>query len=241
MGTQLVITDIIPFNSAHRNIAIRLSGGPDSAIIYYALCDFYKNDPTANIYPMTVASPLRPHSIRKAKDVIDIVSRLTGRSPTHHYAVFHAAHHIDNDPDVNSIEYSKSQEDLESYVFSTNKIDARYAGLSVNCPADEMRKMVDQFVDNKDECIISLSVRDETRDVPVEDLVTECYDTTMYLPFSHSDKRTVYQLYKHYNVLDALYPFTWSCENNMQCKSEDPEHCGTCYFCLERIYAFGKL
>ena len=45
------ITPIIPLNAAHRNAAIRLSGGPDSAIIYYVLCDFYKNDTIKKLHP----------------------------------------------------------------------------------------------------------------------------------------------------------------------------------------------
>ena len=188
-----MITDIIHLDSAHRNIAIRLSGGPDSAIIYYAVCDFYKNDPTAKIFPMTAATPLRPHSIRKANDVIDIVAKLTGRLPTCHHTVFHTAHNSSNSPDFNSIEYSKSQEDLESSVFKTEHIDARYAGLSVNCPADEMVAMVEQF-DNNAACLMALAARDTSRDVPVADTVTQLYDVTMYLPFATYDKRTVYQL-----------------------------------------------
>lgn len=235
-----MLADIIPLNSNHRNIAIRLSGGPDSAIIYYALCNFYKDDSTANIYPMTVATPLRPHSIRKSKDVINIVARLTGRMPTHHYTVFHDAHNSDNTQANNSREYSKSQEDLESYVFKTANIDARYAGLSVNCPADDMLAMVNQL-DNKSACQLSLEYRDTSRDVPVADTVTGLYDITMYLPFAKHDKRVIFELYSHYNLLDTLYPYTWSCENDMQAQSDNPVHCGTCYFCLERIFAFGKL
>lgn len=235
-----MITDIIHLDSAHRNIAVRLSGGPDSAIIYYALCNFYKDDLTVNIFPMTVSTPLRPHSTQKAKDVIDIVAKLTGRLPTYHYAVFHNAHNRNNDPAINSIEYSKSQEELESTVFKTEHIDARYAGLSVNCPADEMAAMVEQL-DNKAACVKSIAARDISRDVPVADTVTKLYDITMYLPFATYDKRTVYQLYKHYELLDTLYPYTWSCEDDMQYQTDNPTHCGTCYFCLERIYAFGKL
>lgn len=236
-----MITDVIPLNTAHRNIAIRLSGGPDSAIIYYTICNFYKNDIYANIFPMTIASPLRPHSIQKSKDVIDIVARLTGRLPTYHYTVFHDAHNSNNSHDVNSVEYSKSQEDLELTVFTTKHIDARYAGLSVNCPITEMTAMVNNFVDNKLACQISLNARDITRDISVADSVSNFDNITMYLPFAKYDKRTVYQLYKHYDLLDTLYPYTWSCEDNMQANATDPVHCGTCYFCLERIYAFGKI
>ena len=237
---ELIMISVIPLTRVHKNIAIRLSGGPDSAIIYYAICNFYKDDLTTNIFPMTMASPLRPHSIKKATDVINTVAKLTGRYPTQHYTVFHFAHNVNNEWPINSIEYTKSQEELESMVFNTKQIDARYAGLSINCPIDELTTMVNQF-DNSIDYQKSLATRDQSRDVPTEAPVCKLDNITMYLPFAHHDKRTVFQVYKDYDVVESLYPVTWSCENDMQMQSDNPLHCGTCYFCLERIYAFGKI
>ena len=233
--------NVITLDKKHRNIAVRLSGGPDSAIIYHAVCDFYKDDMTAEIYPYTMASPLRPHAIYKARDVIDIVTRLTGKSPAYHYTVMHNTHNSSNDFSVNSFEYTKGQEDLEALVFNTHQIDARYTGLSINCPVDDMMNMVEQSEVDKVACRIAIATRDISRDVPTEMTVCQVGSTTMYLPFAACDKRVVYKLYNDYNVLDELYPYTWSCENDMQAQHADPAHCGTCYFCLERLYAFGKL
>jgi hypothetical protein len=234
---------LISLNRQHRNIAVRLSGGPDSAIIYHAVCDFYKDDPSANIYPYTMASPLRPHAIRKAQDVIRIVNRLTGRMATQHYTLFHDNHNAQNAWDINSHEYTQGQEDLEAIVFDELEIDARYAGMSINCPAFDMMQMVTTMSDNLDQtaCLKSLETRDVSRDVSTATTICNFGNITMYLPFAESDKRVVYSVYQDYNVLDELYPYTWSCENDMQAQHTDPEHCGTCYFCLERLYAFGKL
>jgi len=234
---------VIPLNRLHRNIAIRLSGGPDSAIIYHAVCDFYKNDTCINIYPYTMASPLRPHAIRKAQDVIRIVHSLTGRMATQHYTLFHDSHNAQTVWDINSYEYTKGQEDLEAIVFDELAIDARYAGMSINCPEHDMMQMIHAMSDNVDKiaCLKSIESRDTSRDVPTAPLVSDTGNTALYLPFAEYDKRVVYSVYQDYNVLDELYPYTWSCENDMQAQHTDPEHCGTCYFCLERLYAFGKL
>ena len=228
--------NLIPLDRQHRNIAVRLSGGPDSAIIYHAVCDFYKDDTSANIYPYTMASPLRPHAIRKAQDVIR-------RMATQHYTLFHDSHNVKNTWDINSYEYTKGQEDLEAVVFNELDIDARYAGMSINCPASDMLQLITSMSDDIDKisCIKSLETRDESRDVATAPVISNIGDTTLYLPFADSDKRVVYSVYNDYNVLDDLYPYTWSCENDMQAQHTDPEHCGTCYFCLERLYAFGKL
>lgn len=235
------MNNIIPLNPQHKNIAVRLSGGPDSSILYYALCDFYKNDDTAKIYPYTVSTPLRPHSVNKAKTVVSIVSKLTGKLPTTHYTLMHYPHNKNNDVDTNSFEYTNGQELLEQRVIDECSLDAIYTGLSCNCPINELTAMVENCDTDKDRRRIALTLRDESRDMPISDTICNIGDIMVYMPFAHSNKNAVYQLYLQYGVVDELYPYTWSCENNEQITEENPTHCGVCYFCLERLYAFGKL
>lgn len=223
------------------NIAVRLSGGPDSSIIYYALCDHYKYS-NVNIIPYTMSSNLRPHLIRKAKNVIDITAGLTGKLPLKHYTYWHDEHTFGNDA-FNHIEYTRGQEMLQDTVYRENAIDIHYTGLSKNCPIDELTTMVDHWIStgelDGDKCYESLETRDRERD---SDLIG--YDDTMSeigLPFLKHDKRKVYDAYKTYGLLEELFPYTWSCENDLQGLLDDPLHCGTCYFCLERRFAFGQV
>ncbi len=238
---MITINETILINPLHKNIAIRLSGGPDSSIIYYALCNFFKDNADVNLYPYTLSTPLRPHSGKKAKHVIEIVGKLTGRYATKHYELFNSKHNIDNNVDSNSYEYTNGQEELEQTVINECNLDSIYTGLSINCPIVDLSAMVENNNKYKNERRLALTYRDETRDAPFTSTIENAYGITMYMPFAHSDKRTVFNLYKYYNLLDTLYPITWSCENNDQITQEDPVHCGVCYFCLERLYAFGKL
>lgn len=224
-----------------RNIAVRLSGGPDSSIIYYALCDHYR-DTDVNIIPYTMASNMRPHLIRKAENVIGITARLTGKLPLKHYTYWHDKHTHGNDA-YNHFEYTRGQEMLQDEVYRENAIDMHYTGLSKNCPIDELTAMVNIWVSNGelngDKCYDSLETRDRERDL---DLIG--YDDPMSdigLPFLRYDKRKVYEAYNTYGLLGELFPHTWSCENDSQSLSNDPLHCGTCYFCLERRFAFGDV
>ena len=41
----------------YKNVAVKLSGGADSAIVYYAVCNYYKNTET-NVYALTMYTPL---------------------------------------------------------------------------------------------------------------------------------------------------------------------------------------
>lgn len=223
-----------------KNIAVRLSGGPDSSIIYYAVCDFYKQMPGISIYPYTISTPLRPHSGKKAKKVVEIVANLTGVSPIEHYVSWHDAHNPRNSSDLNSIEYTKAQDDLCKHIISSRQIDIHYSGLSINCPVAELEASIRQH-NLPPESYASLDTRDRTRDVPSELELSIDGKVTMCLPFASHDKRQVKKQFDHYGVVDVLFPHTWSCEHNGQMHVEEPEHCGKCYFCIERIYAFGRL
>ncbi len=237
------VDGIIPVNILHKNIAIRLSGGPDSSIIYYALCNHFKKNADVNLYPYTVSTSLRPHSGLKAKHVIEFVGKLTGKYPAKHYESFNLNHNINNTIESNSIEYTVGQDDLQREVLNNHIIDSNYNGLSINCPIDELSAMIDSdnFKYDKDECRKWLVERDIDRTTSTHSIIQNVGSVTFYTPFAQTDKRTVYNLYKYYNLLHTLYPITWSCENHMQMYTDNPVHCGMCYFCLERIYAFGEL
>lgn len=224
-----------------KNIAIRLSGGPDSAIIYYALCDFYK-DSKINLFPYTMSSPLRPHAKRKAENIIKITGELTGKYPTYHFNRFHNEHNKDNIQEVNSIEYVRGQEILEELVYNSQPIDLSYTGLSKNCPVDLIKQSIEELAEknnlNLDDCLLAIDERDSSRDI---DFDYSDANSTVKMPFLRHDKRTVFEAYKYYGMLDKLYPHTWSCESDLQANHSDPAHCGTCYFCIERLFAFGRL
>ena len=61
----------------------------------------------------------------------------------------------------------------------------------------------------------------------------------------HVDKRMVAHLYKYFDILDALFPLTRSCEwhnsNTFDAANPGDGHCGQCWWCKEREWAFGRL
>jgi 7-cyano-7-deazaguanine synthase in queuosine biosynthesis len=58
----------------------------------------------------------------------------------------------------------------------------------------------------------------------------------LYYPFSNTNKKGIAKLYKELDIED-LYSYTRSCES----KTLLSGHCGKCWWCKERIWAFGKL
>lgn len=58
----------------------------------------------------------------------------------------------------------------------------------------------------------------------------------VYTPFANIDKKGIAKLYKELHVED-LYSVTRSCESLTLIGG----HCGNCWWCKERIWAFGKI
>lgn len=67
--------------------------------------------------------------------------------------------------------------------------------------------------------------------------VRELYNGRFYAPFFNHNKKHIYNLYADLNLLDELYPITRSCED-LELREG---HCGKCWWCEERHWAFGHL
>ena len=62
-------------------------------------------------------------------------------------------------------------------------------------------------------------------------------NNTVHTPMFNVDKQQVAAMYKELGVLDELYPLTRSCESWTLTSG----HCGTCWWCEERQWGFGRL
>ena len=211
------------------NVGVKLSGGADSSIIYYALCDIFKNNTNVNIVPITVGTDEKWWYPEGARNVIDIVGQLTGKYPIEHMVLENVPHTMKN--------YSQSQNDIAEKAMEKYKINPIhfYSGLTYNPPMKRMttyfeRRHTHHGLDLK-EVMRNINSRDRSRDQKS----TKHLDATMR-PLK--DKLDTARWYKHYDVMDTLYPHTFSCESE---QTEKLEHCHHCFFCLERYFAFGRI
>jgi 7-cyano-7-deazaguanine synthase in queuosine biosynthesis len=58
-------------------------------------------------------------------------------------------------------------------------------------------------------------------------------------PFINHDKKWIAEMYKKHNLMETLFPVTRSCEHQAD-QPNDPgfDHCGKCWWCKEREWAF---
>jgi hypothetical protein len=235
------------FNNDRKKIGVRVSGGADSAIIYYAVCNYYKNKEDVEIYPLTMDTELKWWYSTGAKVVIDKVSKLTGKFPTDWLICKNTKHKtiLDREEYVNGINIMQKTA-VEKY-----NLDAVYIGQTVNPPVAEMKNY---FINNNhmldvERLMDYIDTRDISRDTQEDlDIMTVNYNigyseisVKQIIPFANADKSSVKKLYDYYNMIEDLYSITYSCENVPETKTEPLVHCGHCFFCLERWWGFGRI
>lgn len=217
-------------------VGVSVSGGADSALLLFILMTHVKE----HIHIYNIIEPIRILASDKPFDeTVSECARLTGNT---NYTI-HKQSVNTQSPETWS-KFLKSKLD-------SGEIDIIYAGLS-NFPPEEVYKdwadkqpnwhaktRSDQnikpvfgitFEIDKETDFTWLTENGEKTDALV-------VDERVYVPFINLNKRATADMYHELNLVDTLYPKTRSCET----EDHPGSHCGHCFWCLERKWAFGFL
>jgi 7-cyano-7-deazaguanine synthase in queuosine biosynthesis len=192
-------------------IGLSISGGADSAVLAYYLMKNIKEP----LHFFTYASEEKQNrTVRNSIAVIEKCMSLTGKINIHHH-----------------IKYDKTQERdqfLNYLVESVNKkiVDVMYTATTSSPPESVLETFHEQLSPDLKQR------RDPTQKKPLFS-----HFGKLYHPFINIDKNIIAEMYKELNLLDSLFPLTSSCES----LSLSTGHCGQCWWCQERFWAFNKL
>ena len=220
-------------------IGIGISGGADSAILLYILMSNVKNP--IHIYNMWTT--YRQNVFGKYVDaVIETCSKLTGNT---NYIV----HKIQSEPDE-SVEFYFN---MLTDALDRKEIDMVYLGITVFPPREVYLTFTSQQPEwhndfrsgETNHPLFGLNVpvdkAENFSQVPLtingEPIDELTLDTRAYIPLFNHNKKDIAKLYRHFGLEKTLLPVTRSCEND----NHPYSHCGTCWWCHERVWAFGSL
>jgi hypothetical protein len=236
-------------------IAMKLSGGADSAIVYYNLCkQMYQRELDIPIYVVTLDTGNKYWYSHYARKVIGFVEQEFGIGPRDHIVTKIGDSFTDG-------EYVNGQDMPIADLINQGLVNVKIDGLTQNPYPSEMYAAVkgnqelrfDSDDDLKNWCMQAYDPeRSDHSQKKVIGFDRTNHDVryTFIYPFMHSDKRFVADEYKNANVMESLFPITYSCEdpdNNHKIALEivdgmrEYSHCGQCWFCAERLYGFGRL
>lgn len=200
-------------------IGIGISGGADSAVLLYILMSNLSN--CIHIYNMW--SSYRKSAFKESVDnVIKTCSILTNNK---NYVV----HKMQSEPDE-SIEFYFNN---LTKALDEKEVDIMYMGVT-NFPPKEVYLQFEQQQQDWHN-----KFRSDEVEHPLFGLTIELLrlDTRTYVPLRNHNKKDIARLYRSLDLEKSLLPVTRSCENDNHITS----HCGTCWWCQERIWAFGNL
>ena len=238
-----------------KQVILKMSGGADSAIMAYLFALYKKGErPDLKLYVATVdGPPPKNWNSSKVKIVLKKITELTGVTFEKHYIRDVPVASQDYENIINEEEfyrtnpYINTQIELVKDIKKEIQIDSKpenrpisYGGVTKNPPLSETQFYDDLHKDWKIGKWITLRDADTVREGDVTKR-NEHWCT----PFTNMDKKALYEYYVNYNVLENLFPLTRSCEDPGTAQQiidgVSDKHCGYCWWCLEREWAFGRL
>jgi len=222
MTREMIITTsqgdvVIDMPDNKTRIGIRISGGADSSLLAYMMA-VYKRDyrPDIDLFPMTVVHPLKTYQAIFAQGALNKITELTGVK----FEQLDAYYSEYKEP----YDFLDQQRMASEDWHDKRNIHAHVMGETINPPIEaELAEF--GFVPN--------GGRDPSRDNLVNDP-----NVLKQRIIRNLNKKAIAELYRHFGILEDLFPITRSCEKNTD---DFSEHCGRCWFCKERFWGFGRL
>lgn len=200
-------------------VGISVSGGADSAILLYHLMNNKKDD---KIYIFSTGNNEKKRlNIKVSTNVVEKCIQLTNNSNVEHH-----------------LTYCEEQDEMAlfpklDFYFNNNLVNIIYTGTTENPPTivtNKFREEVTQLY----------------READLGEKSTIHYDK-FYTPWINVNKSKIAEMYISEKLMENLFPLTRSCEYNPNesffANIEDPGlgHCGKCWWCEERAWAFKRL
>ena len=201
-----------------------ISGGTDSALLLYLMIKSMKHfNYDMKIIPMTVRRP-RPTNPLHAAAVIEVIEEIFNIKLEH--KTYYPS--IETEEEQIYVD-GKFFSDISTSLFHEDKTDLIVSGITCNPPI-KIQKTFNDGV-NKEE---------HKRGVNTKRILEHCSSFGNFFeiaPFININKSQLAKIFKKENLLENLFPVTRSCEDSNSLH----QHCGRCWWCDERKWAFGRL
>ena len=227
---DLTIPTETPGGNKVKTIGIWASGGLDSTILLYLVCKTVRDQKLdIKIQPYSVRRP-RPTNPIHAAYIIDKIEEMLDYNMLEHINYYpRIVTQEEKDYANGNIFIDKINEH-----FATGQVQLMLSGKTMN-PPQEVQKHFRDGVNKEEETRGWDSERQLEWYFPIsESRKAEFWQIDMFL---NIDKSGIAELYEIEGVTDDLLPLTRSCETDESLH----EHCGECWWCEERFWAFGRL
>lgn len=217
-----------PLGKPVNTIGIWMSGGADSSLLCYLLAEKIQAERLAvKILPLTIDYK-RPF----AKIAVNVRQKIEELLDANDIFLEHIVYHPAVDKDWTNEELAEQFQLKNKENIILNKFQVLYSGITTNPPREVQEKFhwgVLEDVERKR----GNTIHKET----VRYFVKDEYEFFEIKPFFQATKQRISDLYGDNDLINSLFPLTRSCEKIGTVIG----HCGECWWCEERKWAFGQL
>lgn len=227
---KIEIPAVTPLGRKVEVIGIWMSGGADSSLLCYLLAKKIRDeDLPYKIQPLTVQK--RPNIFESIPVRNKIAELLGAEHIFQDHIIYNAPKEGWKTENYLSMFASKNRENIRN-----NKFQILFSGITTNPPIEVQQNFQWGVLEDVEKKRGTGVIKDTIR------YFTESEDNKEYeffesKPFFNIDKKIIADLYKENNLLETLFPLTRSCEDRTYLTG----HCGKCWWCEERMWAFRKL
>jgi 7-cyano-7-deazaguanine synthase in queuosine biosynthesis len=220
-----------PLGNEISTVGVWMSGGADSSLLCYLLAKkIIQEKLPIQIQPITVDYK-RPFRFI-AGDVRNKIEKLLSAE-----TVFkeHLVYNPPNDTVWSREELANEFHKLNEKHVRENKFQVLYSGITTNPPVSVQEKfnwgVLEDVEVKRGDAVLKEKVR---HFIKQEDRMYEFYEIK---PFFDLTKKDIANIYLNLGIVDELFSVTRSCEDLNSVEG----HCGVCWWCEERQWAFERL
>jgi hypothetical protein len=242
-------------------LGISLSGGTDSAILFYLMAKYLPNDvilvPWSSYEKSDNPLRERPLTIEAAEKIVAFVrNALPDANIAEHYKftfdrtcpILYKKAELINVPSWSMYPMSTmgvvkmvAMWEEEQIAIDNNMFSMLVGGITMNPPIEDMESnWLPPGWKNKLGPKYELRRSRVSPNIYLNDKSSQNRLMSSYHPFVNVDKSFVAGLYKQEGLMDTLYPMTESCTGFAMATNWFTEPCRECFWCWEKYWAFGS-
>lgn len=224
----LSVTIDIP--NTYKSICVNMSGGADSTILFFIIAKYIKDNNLDTKLSVATQNEKNKNyfmgqSVRKIIELV--IKELNFKNFDTHFLYY---------SDAQSLERS---DNFIEKMLNGNIIDLFIGGTTLP-PITDKPAIIEDRDGNKIDIVDADNYKltyNERLEKPVWNK-----NKTMYKPFVKVDKKFIADMYDLFGMRETLFPLTRSCVTLAGHRDyiDDNTHCGKCWWCYERKWAFGE-
>ena len=217
----------IEFNINAKQVVLALSGGTDSAALFYLICKHY---PNVEVISYSCEEAYNPYDIQSAEKIVEFMRNKFPNSSIrdlvkskYDESLNYTSDKVDNTLNAGAVSKSLQLDMAKDKLMEENQNAVHFQGMTKNPPLSVQKQY---------------PIMLQNAEIRRNNTYSIVYGKNNYRPFINVDKKFIADIYKKENLMNTLFPLTRSCVGNVWTTNLCTKECHRCFWCYEKKWAF---